>query len=381
MPHTNGHYDIFYEYSPWHTRVSLFDEEGRLLMLRFDDESRAYIEGTVILGRVRKISRGLKAAFIDIGDVQDGYLPLATVDNADKLTEGSALMVRITRGADGRKGARLDARVVQKAPENPEKIPCIVQKAPQALQRIIADAGDTPIRCWSPTKADYAYVKKYIPAEKFFALEDYPDVTLDETLQSYLDYIENGVFPIHGGGEVHIELTQALAAIDLDTAALSIETDAHILAFNKHAARAIVRLCRLLDLGGNIIVDFVTMRKPPHRKAVESMVRDECNKLDMPNIEVLRMSRFGLLEINRQRTGPMLPQLLHKPAFVAGNICIELWQRKNSSVGTRRVTAHFSVVDILKSRLTQASALAYLGHAVTITADDSLPLTQFRLAG
>lgn len=64
-------YHILYESCPWHTRCALFDEEGRLLTLRYDDTTRPYTEGAIVWGRTRSVVPSLGAAFVDIGDVQD----------------------------------------------------------------------------------------------------------------------------------------------------------------------------------------------------------------------------------------------------------------------------------------------------------------------
>jgi Ribonuclease G/E len=370
--------DILYEACPWHTRAALFSEQGRLLSLRFDDPSRPLIEDAVILGRVRKVAKGLKAAFVDIGDVQDGFLPLATVPAEEApLIEGQALMVRITRSADAHKGARLDARVSLKIPAEQGGIPRLLQAPPNALRRLLQDANDTPVRCWVPDDRLLQEVQEIIPEDKVHRLDQSPEAILFEEMDAALEQIQEPVYAIPGG-QVTVELTKALAAIDVDAAKPGEQGKKGALAVNLAAADEVARLCRLLDLGGNIIVDFITMRSEKDREMVRQHLLEKFHERDPNQVEVFPMSRFGLLEINRERRGAMMPELLRYPAYVAGDILLRLWRQRRQG-GEVYVEASPEVADLLKQNLTTDTCLAYLGCPVVLSHREGWPPHRFRL--
>jgi Ribonuclease G/E len=369
--------DILYEACPFHTRAALFSKQGRLLSLRFDDPSRPFIEDAVVLGRVRKVAKGLKAAFVDIGDVQDGFLPLGTVplDEAP-LKEGQALMVRITRSADMQKGARLDGRVSLKTPAEQGPVPRLLLPPPNALRRLLQDAGDTPVCCWVPDDRLLAVAQDIIPEDKIYRLDEHPEKDLFAEMDAALEQIQEPSYAIPGG-RVTVELTKALAAIDVDAHKLG-EKGNDALSVNVAAADEVVRLCRLLDLGGNIIVDFISMQSKKSRDHVRAHLLEQFHTQDPNQVEVFHMSRFGLLEINRERRGAMMPELLRYPAYIAGDILLRLWRQRHKG-GEIYVDAASDVVELLKQNLTTDVCLAYLGCPVVLSAREDWPVHRFRM--
>jgi ribonuclease E len=113
--------------------------------------------------------------------------------------------------------------------------------------------------------------------------------------------------PLVSGGSIVIDTTEALVAIDVNSGKSRKHEDAEEAAYktNLEAAEEIARQLRLRDLGGLIICDFIDMRADRHRRAVEKAVRDYLKK-HKERAQVLRMSRFGIIEITRQRQGPAL---------------------------------------------------------------------------
>ncbi len=372
-------YNLLYEACPWHSRVALFDGEGKLLMLRVDDASRPYISGSVVLGRVRKVNLGLDAAFIDIGDVVDGFLPLRTLPKEiEKLNEGQALPVRVTRGWVGSKGARLDARVATKMPDPLPQAPALIKRAPSSLLRGLQDAGDNAVKVWLVNGTHRATVLEHIPEEHLYQLNEHPDVELIESLEEELERLQTLQYPLAGGGQLLVDHTNALTSIDVDAGAFSGKNrEQAMLTMNLFAAEEIVRLCRALDLGGSIIVDFISLRSKRDRNQVVKHLEALFAQVDARTVEVLPMSRFGLVEINRERGGMPLSELLQQPAFIAGRIGLELW-RQSYGHTANSVRVHPEVAIILKQQLTAEVSQAGLGKAVAVEADPSLRLDQYR---
>lgn len=109
------------------------------------------------------------------------------------------------------------------------------------------------------------------------------------------------------GGCIVIDHTEALVSIDINSARATKGQDIEETALNTNleAADEIARQLRLRDLGGLIVIDFIDMQPSKHQREVEKRLRDAM-KLDRARVQIGRISRFGLLEMSRQRLRPSL---------------------------------------------------------------------------
>jgi ribonuclease E len=109
------------------------------------------------------------------------------------------------------------------------------------------------------------------------------------------------------GGAVVIDHTEALISIDINSARATKGSDIEETAYNTNleAADEIARQLRLRDLGGLIVIDFIDMMSTRNQREVENRLRDAV-KIDRARVQIGRISRFGLLEMSRQRLKPSL---------------------------------------------------------------------------
>ena len=114
------------------------------------------------------------------------------------------------------------------------------------------------------------------------------------------------------GGSVVIDYTEALVSIDINSARATKGADIEetALSTNLEAAEEIARQLRLRDLGGLIVIDFIDMAATRNQREVENRLREDL-KLDRARVQVGRISRFGLLEMSRQRLRPSLDEASH----------------------------------------------------------------------
>ncbi|MFQ0993497.1 ribonuclease E [Gilliamella sp. BG2] len=114
------------------------------------------------------------------------------------------------------------------------------------------------------------------------------------------------------GGSIVIDATEALTAIDINSAKSIRGSDIEETAFNTNleAAEEIARQLRLRDLGGLIVIDFIDMTPVRNQREVENRLK-EAMKTDRARIQTTRISRFGLLEMSRQRLSPSLREATH----------------------------------------------------------------------
>ncbi|MEX0624526.1 MAG: ribonuclease E [Saccharospirillum sp.] len=109
------------------------------------------------------------------------------------------------------------------------------------------------------------------------------------------------------GGSIVIDPTEALVSIDINSSRSTKGVDIEETAFhtNLEAAEEIARQLRLRDMGGLVVIDFIDMNQTKHQREVEARIKDATSP-DRARVQVGRLSRFGLLEMSRQRLRPSL---------------------------------------------------------------------------
>lgn len=117
------------------------------------------------------------------------------------------------------------------------------------------------------------------------------------------------------GGSIVIDPTEALTSIDINSSRATKGGDIEETAFqtNLEAAEEVARQLRLRDVGGLVVIDFIDMTPTRHQREVENRLRDSLSQ-DRARIQVARISRFGLMEMSRQRLRPSLGES-------ANNVC------------------------------------------------------------
>ncbi|MGL4574279.1 MAG: Rne/Rng family ribonuclease, partial [Burkholderiaceae bacterium] len=118
--------------------------------------------------------------------------------------------------------------------------------------------------------------------------------------------------PLPSGGSIVIDHTEALVAVDVNSARATKGSDIEQTATrtNIEAAEEVARQLRLRDLGGLIVIDFIDMEEGKNQKAVEQTLRDSLHS-DRARVQMGKISRFGLMELSRQRLRPALNEGSH----------------------------------------------------------------------
>ena len=153
------------------------------------------------------------------------------------------------------------------------------------------------------------YVKQITP-KNLKKLKHYKEPTPLFTrfqIENQIESAYSNEVSLPSGGSVVIDYTEALVAIDINsgksTKASDIEATA--LQTNIEAAEEIARQCRLRDLGGLIVIDFIDMRQYKNQRAVENTLKAAV-RIDRARVSIGGISKFGLLEMSRQRLRPSL---------------------------------------------------------------------------
>ena len=118
--------------------------------------------------------------------------------------------------------------------------------------------------------------------------------------------------PLPSGGAIVIDHTEALVSVDVNSARATRGSDIEDTAFktNLEAAEEVARQLRLRDLGGLVVIDFIDMESSKNQKEVESRLK-EALRYDRARVQMGKISRFGLMELSRQRLRPSLSEGSH----------------------------------------------------------------------
>jgi ribonuclease E len=182
-------------------------------------------------------------------------------------------------------------------------------------------------------------------------------------LEEQIEKVYSRTVPLPCGGYLVIDQAEALVAIDVNSGKFRTERNAEESAFklNMEAAAEIVRQLRLRDLGGVIVMDFVDMRSEKHQRAVEDLLRKEMKK-DRARSKILKTSKFGLIEMTRQR----MRASIERSAFMECPHCRGSGLIKTSESMAldvmRQITLAMSQDHIMQVEVTVHPAVAHYIH-------------------
>ncbi|MGH8319287.1 MAG: Rne/Rng family ribonuclease [Steroidobacteraceae bacterium] len=159
------------------------------------------------------------------------------------------------------------------------------------------------------------YMQRFMPADTQRRLKLYTDDIALFTRYQIESQIESAYahkVQLPSGGSIVIDYTEALVSIDINSARATKGSDIETTALNTNleAADEIARQLRIRDIGGLIVIDFIDMESSKNQREVEDRLRDAV-RMDRARIQIGKLSRFGLLEMSRQRLRPSLGESSH----------------------------------------------------------------------
>jgi len=195
-----------------------------------------------------------------------------------------------------------------------EKVPRELYRESDLIIRTLRDVFDSKIsRVVCDSKAVVGRIKEFlriiVPRLRARVVHYDSNIPLFHKykIEDEIAKVQSRMVDLKGGGSIVVEQTEALVAIDVNSGRYRRQKSAEQTAYkiNLAAAEEIARQLRLRDLGGLIICDFIDMVSPKHRRDVEKAFRTAV-KPDRASSKILRMSRFGIVEMTRQRIRPSL---------------------------------------------------------------------------
>ncbi|MEQ1929236.1 MAG: ribonuclease E/G [Parvularculaceae bacterium] len=236
------------------------------------------------------------------------------VDSLD-VPKGMGLIIR-TAGAKRTKAEiKRDYEYLTRLWENIRTLtmqsiaPCLIYEEANLIKRAIRDLYDKDIDSIT-VEGDVGYreakdfMKMLMPshAKNVQPYKEKTPLFISQDVEGQLDAMYQPVVRLKSGGYIVIHQTEALVAIDVNSGKATRERNIELTALktNLEAAREAARQCRLRDLAGLIVIDFIDMEEQRNNRTVEKRFK-EALRFDRARLQVGRISNFGLLEMSRQR--------------------------------------------------------------------------------
>src|SRR5499427_9878707 len=177
------------------------------------------------------------------------------------------------------------------------------------------DIGEVLVDSPAAFQKAQEYMQRFMPADAQRRLKLYSDdipLFTRFQIESQIESAYAHKVQLPSGGSIVIDYTEALVSIDINSARATRGSDIETTATNTNleAADEIARQLRIRDIGGLIVIDFIDMESAKNQRDVEDRLR-EAVRMDRARIQIGRLSRFGLLEMSRQRLRPSLGESSH----------------------------------------------------------------------
>ena len=190
--------------------------------------------------------------------------------------------------------------------------PCLLHRDLDLITRTVRDYFSADIKTILVDNKDVfqtlrTFILEMAPRH-VHALKHYRDklpIFTRYQLEEQIDRIYTEQVPLKSGGSIVINPTEALVAIDVNSGRCTgpRELEDTVFKTNLEAAEEVARQLRLRDLGGLIVIDFIDMKDKKHQKEVEQVLKQSLKK-DKARVTLGHLSKFGLLELSRQRLRP-----------------------------------------------------------------------------
>ncbi|MBN2412565.1 Rne/Rng family ribonuclease [candidate division KSB1 bacterium] len=289
--------------------------------------------------------------------------------------------------------------VKKKEKSNP---PCIIHKDMGMLSSVIRDLFTPDIyKLVVDDKKMHSHIVKYLK-EVQPKLVDHVEIYKDKEpifdrygIESQLNKSLARKVSLKKGGYIFIEHTEALTAIDVNSGSFSGKSDhdSNSLKINLDAAQEIARQLRLRDIGGIIIIDFIDMIDDNNKKRLYDEFYREIKK-DRAQVNISKISEFGLIEMTRERVRPALLYTISEPCPACGGTGrviskttvvarIERWIKRYKSEGSEKSLQLYVHPELAKylttgyrSRIRRISWKYWM--RIKVHRDENISLEEFR---
>jgi hypothetical protein len=302
--------------TPGERRVALL-VDGVAQGFRVERPGRPDGVGDLVKGRVLARMPALAGAFVALPE-GEGFLPANACPGRALPSEGTVLTLRVTRAAQGGKGARVAVHEAELTGEG------LLARGPdQALRWAAAHPG---ARVLADDAAEVARLRAALGAARVALGEAF-----DDALEALAESLESPEVPLPGGGRLIVSPLPALTAVDVDSGG------ADPAAVNRAALAEFARQLRLRDLAGAILLDVAGLAAK-RRAALEPALRAAL--AGDPLVRYRGLGPLGLFEMTRARVHPPLHEVRGEAALARGLALLRRAAREARATPARRLALH-----------------------------------------
>ena len=316
---------LLIERSPGEIRAALLYGKEVWQVDHFRDNQKPLLGG-IYNGRIRRIDQTMNAAFVDIGEKQDGFLRArdATIQSPNRkrsnisqlVHEGQRITAKVIAEGFSGKGPRLilnkDKIIDSQTKPSPScvKLPpgaidSILQTYSKNLFKIICNdlTAKKTIQNWlsiNNTQNNITLIQENGPLFITYGVEESINQALSHRVA------------VNGGAELVFDQTETLCAIDVNSSRQMGKAGKAARDINLSVMKEISRQLRLRSIGGAIVIDALKMNRANDRKQVLESLRNHIRE-DPSTSHVLGISNLGLIEMTRTRIGSTLAERMLEP--------------------------------------------------------------------
>ena len=199
--------------------------------------------------------------------------------------------------------------------------PYLIYQEPELVVRTVRDhfSSDTSEIIVDSTEAYKSlkdFIKLVMPRNRNLVklYKETKPLFSEYNVEEQIESIYQRTVYLPSGGSIVIDIGEAMASIDVNSGKTKggLDLEETAVTTNLEAAKEVARQLRLRDLGGLIVIDFIDMFQKKNKAAVEKQMKQWC-KTDKARINLARISKFGLLEMSRQRISPPVKEGVFAP--------------------------------------------------------------------
>ena len=269
--------------------------------------------------------------------------------------------------------------------------PFLIYKESDIIIRTLRDYLKEDINeIWIDTNEAYEQAEEFISSvmpEQLKILNKYENTLPLFTryqIESQIETAYQREVRLSSGGAIVIDDTEALVAIDINSSQATQGKDIEETAVNTNleASREIARQFKLRDIGGLVVIDFIDMMKLENKRAVEEEMRKALS-VDRARVQIGRISRFGLMELSRQRMRSSLSERWTQDVNTLSTSVLRLLEEETSKSNTNEVRAvvspDMSALLLNERRIRLNDIEARSGVKVVVISDATRPDSRFEV--
>jgi Ribonuclease G/E len=319
---------LLIERSIGETRAALLYGKEVWQVEHFRDNQKPLLGG-IYTGRIRRIDQTMNAAFVDIGQKQDGFLRArdAIISSSKRkranisqlVHEGQFVTAKVTAEGFSGKGPRLVLNIDEVIDTKIKSTPSCIKPPPGAVDSILQTYSKDLLQIVCNDLVTKTAVQNWldinIPQNNLTLIQENGPLFITYGVEEALTLALSHRVAVNDGAELVFDQTETLCAIDVNSSRQMGKAGRGPRDINLSVVKEIARQLRLRSIGGAIVIDALKMNRANDRNQVLESLRNYISG-DPSTSHVLGISNLGLIEMTRTRIGSTLAERMLEPCDI-----------------------------------------------------------------